>query len=395
MSGLTLTPITLSPSSQSWESINVSAITSGTPLDLDSNPRSVYLNEQFVSSGVAGNYQLLQIDGTVKGASPAGPTSGIRGIVATTQDATGVGNKTVSGAANNGSGLIRLTVTGHGYSTGDSIAVYGVVGTTEANGQWVVTMVDTNHIDLQGSTFSNAYSSGGTTTNRGSAYGVFGVVGAAVDRGGLTGTALDGDDMNAFGAFNKGPGKATTGYLVNRNTSNSVDYVYGFSVEGNCDFAFRASGSYGQYGLDLSVGTYGLGAIYIPNNVGFYAINAADNGRVELFACNTLNEMQIYSTSRFSGTITFEQNMTINDAVNIALGTTNGTRFGTGTTQKIGFYNAVPISQFNLTGNTHTVTAGSTTNVFTNTTFDGSTGSTAYTVGDIVKALKLLGLLAS
>lgn len=46
------------------------------------------------------------------------------------------------------------------------------------------------------------------------------------------------------------------------------------------------------------------------------------------------------------------------------------------------------------TGNTHTKAAGSTTAVYTNTTFDGSIGTTGYTVGDIVAALKGAGILA-
>lgn len=47
-----------------------------------------------------------------------------------------------------------------------------------------------------------------------------------------------------------------------------------------------------------------------------------------------------------------------------------------------------------VTGNTHTVAAGATTTVFTNTTFDGGIGSTGFTVGDIVTALKKIGVLA-
>lgn len=61
----------------------------------------------------------------------------------------------------------------------------------------------------------------------------------------------------------------------------------------------------------------------------------------------------------------------------------------------IGLFGTAPPTQQNGTGNTHTVAAGATTAVFTNTTFDGSTGTTAYTVGDIVKALKAYGLLAA
>jgi hypothetical protein len=53
------------------------------------------------------------------------------------------------------------------------------------------------------------------------------------------------------------------------------------------------------------------------------------------------------------------------------------------------------VLQGSTTGNVHTVAAGATTSVFTNTTFDGSTGSTGYTLGDVVKALKGAGILAA
>ena len=62
---------------------------------------------------------------------------------------------------------------------------------------------------------------------------------------------------------------------------------------------------------------------------------------------------------------------------------------------KLGAFGATPAAQPTAATNVHTVAAGATTAVFTNTTFDGSIGSTAYTVGDIVAALKTLGLIAS
>lgn len=71
----------------------------------------------------------------------------------------------ISGAANNGSGLIRITTTtAHGLTTGDGVTISGVVGTTEANAQWAVTVITTTTFDLVASTFTNAYVSGGTFT---------------------------------------------------------------------------------------------------------------------------------------------------------------------------------------------------------------------------------------
>jgi len=74
-------------------------------------------------------------------------------------------SRAVTGAVNNGSGLIRLTVSTTGLTTGDNVVVDGVVGTiTGINFPWFVTVIDATHLDLQASTFSGAYTSGGTIT---------------------------------------------------------------------------------------------------------------------------------------------------------------------------------------------------------------------------------------
>jgi len=69
----------------------------------------------------------------------------------------------VSGAADNGVGLIRITTSAvHGLTTGDKVFIEDVLGVTAANGEWTVTVVDTTNIDLDGSTFAGTYTSGGT-----------------------------------------------------------------------------------------------------------------------------------------------------------------------------------------------------------------------------------------
>lgn len=69
----------------------------------------------------------------------------------------------ITGTANNG-GLVRITSAAHGLQTNDRVIQASVGGTTEANGTFSVTYVDANTYDLQGSTYANAYTSGGTWT---------------------------------------------------------------------------------------------------------------------------------------------------------------------------------------------------------------------------------------
>lgn len=70
--------------------------------------------------------------------------------------------RVITGAANNGAGLIRITSAAHGFLEGERIAISGVTGTVEANGNWNIVGVTANTLDLVGSTFVNAYIAAGT-----------------------------------------------------------------------------------------------------------------------------------------------------------------------------------------------------------------------------------------
>ena len=67
-------------------------------------------------------------------------------------------------AASNAS-PIQVTVSSHGYSTGDVIYAVGFAGNTAPNNQvWQITVVDANNFTLNGSTGNGSYTSGGTVT---------------------------------------------------------------------------------------------------------------------------------------------------------------------------------------------------------------------------------------
>ena len=82
--------------------------------------------------------------------------------------------------------------------------------------------------------------------------------------------------------------------------------------------------------------------------------------------------------------------------VSSAVSSGDGKQIGKSSTSLVGFWGATPIAQpSSAAGNTTTPTAGAGAAVKVDTTFSGGTGSTAYTIGDIVKNLKTAGLLAS
>ena len=71
-------------------------------------------------------------------------------------------SQTVTGAVDNGAGLVQITCAAHGFEDGDYVTVAGVTGTTEANGDWRLINVSASAADLEGSVFANAFAGNGT-----------------------------------------------------------------------------------------------------------------------------------------------------------------------------------------------------------------------------------------
>lgn len=87
-------------------------------------------------------------------------------------------------------------------------------------------------------------------------------------------------------------------------------------------------------------------------------------------------------------TLTANTSLTMADAANIVVNATTGTKIGTATSQKIGFFNAAPVVQQTTAVSAAAFVANTSGIVDDTATFGG------YTMGQVVAALKNLGLLA-
>lgn len=111
----------------------------------------------------------------------------------------------ITNAVNNGSGLIRITAASHGLTTGKIVLIAAIGGTVEANGNWTVTVINANTVDLQGSTFTNAYTSGGTIRIAASqTYGISCEPQSATDEIVVVGCEVYYTGYHAIGALNIG-----------------------------------------------------------------------------------------------------------------------------------------------------------------------------------------------
>jgi len=109
-----------------------------------------------------------------------------------------------------------------------------------------------------------------------------------------------------------------------------------------------------------------------------------DSARSFLWYAGTTTVMTLSG----AGALTLVGNLTMADARDIILNTTTGSKIGTATTQKLAFWNATPIVQVTTGVAAATFVANTSAIANDTATFDG------YTLGQVVKALRNMGLLA-
>lgn len=101
-------------------------------------------------------------------------------------------NYTITGVANNGSGLIRITTSvPNAFITGDVVGVNAVGGLLAANDSWTVTVIDSTHFDLQGSSFVGPTPTGTTASGSAEVSAVSSLAGIVLGQG-ITGTGIPG-----------------------------------------------------------------------------------------------------------------------------------------------------------------------------------------------------------
>ena len=116
-------------------------------------------------------------------------------------------SRAITGAADNGAGLIRITAVAHGFFTGDSITVASVGGVSNATGTWIITRIDADNFDLDGSTFAGAYTAGGTATGNYTIQTVYTNAGLINTDGSFDLSLLQSSDVTYIAGASKAPQK--------------------------------------------------------------------------------------------------------------------------------------------------------------------------------------------
>ena len=171
-------------------------------------------------------------------------------------------------------------------------------------------------------------------------------------------------------------GALSTDYALRvRNDVNTKDLLL---IRGNGDHELGATGS-ASLSLVASSG-YSYPSLYFKGQGGTERTQIYMTNNTFSFICTT-SDTQALSLNTTA--------MTFRDGLNQVFGTTTGTKLGTSTSQKIGFWNATPIVQpTTAIAGAAFISGGAGSSIKTDDTFGG------YTLQQIAAALKNIGILA-
>lgn len=203
-------------------------------------------------------------------------------------------------------------------------------------------------------------------------------------------TGLEVDTFYTFSAYGYIESNTDTSFLNEAilafsNTTGSPHNVVSTS------FGTPTTGVWARYSVAFYTGsdTSGYLRLYSPQGVIYWDALVLELGSTAgVYIGYPGNFLDTLSIDNPSFTTVTSGSHTFNDAANLVVGTTTGTKIGTTTSQKLGVWNATPIVQPTTAISAATFTAN-TSAIANDTAIYGG-----YTIGQVVAALKAIGLLA-
>lgn len=203
-------------------------------------------------------------------------------------------------------------------------------------------------------------------------------------------------------------------YIVDNGDDFSVDFLdRDFGGRAVNVFKIKGSASGAIEVKDLAVsGTFTAASLTLSGDISLDDLTVGDDltvvgdatvgGTLGVTGLTTLASATLSGTVGVTGlatlaTVARTGAETLSAGAHFVLATTGaGTQLGTGATQLLGFWGATAVVQHSSTAQTAGfVVVGSSAVVAPESTFTGGTGTKAYTIGDVVRALKLAGIMAA
>jgi len=299
----------------------------------------------------------------------------------TTLNALGVGTNSVTGKIQSVAGTVSAAMPYAIYATATIPASAGqsfypvffdiTAGATSSMAQYGMYSLLRDGYTGTNNAIAGVFQSNGQSTNTGIV--VSGSINGNSGFYGLTPRTTSGNNYGATGLAYGGNissgGVFRAGFSTSTNNKTGAKYVGVIGITRN-DTGAGSTSTGGYFGLDTTTPTFSNAALICDNADAAYDIFLArDNGTIKWKIAD-------------GGDTTWAE------GINMVFQTATGTKIGTATSQKIGFWNATPIVQPTTAVAAATLVGGGGTTITATDTFDG------YTLQQVVKALRNSGLLA-